>query len=307
MLTNKLLYDRAHLLQKVRSFFDTKKILEVDCPHLLSKASIDTHIDLIEAEGRFLHSSPEYCMKRLLADGAPDIYQLSHVYRKGEESLKHNPEFMMAEWYRKGFSYEEMIEETADFIRLFLGPLPLRTLSYRQAFQQYLQIDSTTATAEELFAALQKHGVEPYPYILEEGKDALLNQLLGLFIEPFLGENELLALTYYPASQAALAISTTIDGEKVAKRFEIYYKGMELANGYQELADPQEQRKRLEEANHARIRLKKEALPIDEAFLNALSYLPPCCGVAVGFDRLFMLRQHLKTIETALPFAWSEC
>lgn len=300
----KILRDRAAMLARARSFFAERDVLEVDCPIITNGASVDAHIDLIPANYcgskiHYLHSSPEYGMKRLLVEGIGDIYQLSHVFRDGEYGHKHNPEFCMAEWYRIGFSFEKMIEETLDFIRLFLGPLPANTYSYRQLFQN-LGIDYLHATQEELLTVLYK-----YQGIETESKESLLNLILGLLIEPKLGVNELSVLAYYPASQAALAKTMKKDDEAVALRFEVYYKGVELCNGYSELPFAGEQRSRFEQANKDRLALGKQALPIDEFFLSALEkQLPDCCGVAVGFDRLMMLRHNTATLSDVLPFDW---
>lgn len=298
------------MLSEARKFFAERHVLEVDCPLITQAASVDAHIDLIAVRDgngwRYLHSSPEYGMKRLLADGIGDIYQLAHVFREGERSGKHNPEFTMAEWYRLGIPFEAMIEETIDFVRLFTGDLPYRLLSYRDAFKHYAGIDYLHASVQELSDYLTRHGVMPYAGIESEGKDALLNIILGTFIEPHLGKDELCALAYYPSTQAALAKTCQRGDEKAAERFEIYYKGIELANGYHELADSKEQRSRLHEANIQRQDLGKEILPIDEKFLLALEKgLPDCCGVAVGFDRLMMLR-HNAQIADVVPFIWEE-
>ena len=309
---NKLgtLRDRARMLATARSFFKERVVFEVDCPAITLGASIDAHIDLIPAtyahqEIRYLHSSPEYGMKRLLAEGMGDIYQLSHVYRDGEFGQKHNPEFMMAEWYRLGISFQQMIEETFAFAKLFLGNLPSSTISYREAFQRYAGFDYLKMNEVQLLNFLKESEIEPYPEIIEEGKDALLNLILGTLIEPQLGKNELCALAYYPSSQAALAKVCKRGEEIVAERFELYYQGVELANGYHELTDFKEQRERFLVANQERIKLKKNPLPIDEHFLKALEKgLPDCCGVAVGFDRLMMLRHKTLNIADVIPFNW---
>ena len=307
-----ILRDRAEMLARVRSFFNEKRVVEVDCPLVSSSASVDAHIDLIpcldpSGSYRYLHSSPEYGMKRLLSEGMGDIYQLAHVFRQGDVGRKHNPEFLMAEWYRVGVSFSRMIEETLEFMRLFLGDLPASFISYREALKTYTGIDYVHATPEELFNYIKANQVETYTGLLEEGKDALLNLILGLFVEPHLGKNELTALTHYPSTQAALAQTKKIKDETVAERFEIYYQGVELANGYHELAKAGEQRLRLEEANNQRLNMGKEALPIDENFLKALEKgLPDCCGVAVGVDRLMMLRHKAETISDVIPFNWAQ-
>lgn len=287
----KILQDRALMLSKARSFFSERNVLEVDCPILSKTASVDAHIDLIYSESSdvYLHSSPEYGMKKLLAKGSGDIYQLSHVFRKGELGSKHRPEFMMAEWYRVGFSYEQMIEEACAFITLFLGPLPIRHLSYDEAFKKYAGIDLKTATCDDLSKSIDGHSSLCT-------RDDWLNLILPLKVEPYLGREELTVITHYPASQCALAKTALIDGALKAKRFEIYHEGLELANGYDELNQSDEQRNRLQIANAERKAMGKEELPIDDEFCACLDALPDCCGVAVGFDRLMMLRHHAQDI-----------
>lgn len=306
-----ILRDRAKMLAQARAFFAERNVCEVDCPILSASASVDAHIDLITATPQgpthYLHSSPEYSMKRLLSEGMGDIYQLSHVFRDGECGVKHNPEFTMAEWYRVNLPFRNMIEETIDFIRLFLGDLPFETISYRDAFRRYAGIDYLSVSVEELLSYINAKGIKAYTSAADEGKDALLNLILGTIIEPQLGQNGFCALAYYPASQAALAQTRVFDGEAVCERFEVYYLGVELSNGYHELADPIEQRRRLIQANIDRKKMGKNTLPIDENFLQALEKgIPDCCGVAVGFDRLMMLRHNAAHIKDVIPFSWAD-
>lgn len=306
-----VLKERATMLAKARAFFDQRNVFEVDCPLLSPSASVDAHINLISAlyegkEKRFLHSSPEYGMKRLLAEGSGDIFQLSHVFRDGEYGWKHNPEFTLVEWYRVGMAFPNIIEETLDFIRLFLGNLPSTILSYRECFQRYLNLDPFTASDAALRSRLASKPIRPAS-LEQESRDGLLNYLLALEIEPLLGINELTVIRDYPSSQAALAKTIDRDEIRVAERFEVYFKGYELANGYHELANACEQRLRLDEANQARRQMGKEVLPLDYLFLAALEKgLPDCCGVAVGFDRLMMLRLQKERIAEVLPMGWAE-
>jgi lysyl-tRNA synthetase class 2 len=299
------------MLAVARQFFSDRGVIEVDCPLITSAASVDLHIDLIPTmhqEGqRYLHSSPEYGMKRLLSIGIGDIYQLAHVFRQEEHGAKHNPEFMMAEWYRIGLPFEGMIAETLDFMRLFLGSLPTEIISYRQAFIRYAGIDYVKSSDDDLLQFINDHQLPVYEGIASEGRDALLNLILGLVIEPQLGKEGLCALAYYPSTQAALAQTQQHGDESVAERFEVYYRGIELCNGYHELVDSVEQRRRLEDANRQRIEHGKMPLPIDEFFLAALKDgLPDCCGVAVGVDRLMMLRHQRDNIADVIPFGWNE-
>ncbi len=281
------------MLAKCRQYFAERDILEVDCPILSKEASVDAHIDLITAtydkhHTYYLHSSPEYGMKRLLSEGIGDIYQLSHVFRDRELGPKHNPEFMMAEWYRVGFSYQQMIDETCSFIRLFLGDLEQEQLTYREAMIDYID------APEEELQKLAELSSNIY------SRDDLLTIILGLKVEPHLGKNKLTVITDYPKAQAALA---KIENGS-AKRFEVYYQGMELANGYDELCDAEVQKQRFIEANKIRKEMGKEPLSMDNHFLKALKQgLPPCSGVAVGFDRLMMLRHGKTTISDVMPFS----
>lgn len=306
----KILRDRADMFRRVREFFALRGVCEVDCPTMNRCASVDVHIDLIRAYGgnppetHYLHSSPEYAMKRLIVEGMGDIYQLSHVFRDNEYSMRHNPEFMMAEWYRLNCPFSKMIEESVAFVRLFIGDLPHTVMSYDQAFKKYAGIDIKKITEKKLLNYLKEKGIDPYENIGEEGKDAYLNLIMGVVIEPQLGTNEIFVINHFPASQSMLSKTAMIDGAEVAERFEIFYKGYELANGYHELADAPEQRKRLAKANKTREELGKDTLPVDESFLRALEKgLPDCCGVAVGFDRLMMLRHCLDDIADVLPLS----
>ena len=207
--------------------------------------------------------------------GLGDCYQLSHVFRDEERGSRHNPEFMLAEWYRVGFSFEQMMEETALFCQLFIGNVPLEIISYRELFQRHAQVDPFIATIEQLqnIAGDQT----------ESDRDALLNLILGLIVEPKIGQDALVAVTHYPASQAALARKTKVDGYEVSERFEVYYQGVELANGYHELANSTEQRIRFQEANSLREKLNKPPLPIDETFLKSLDNTPRLLWRSGGF------------------------
>jgi lysyl-tRNA synthetase class 2 len=296
-----ILRDRAAQLAITRRFFSDRGVIEVDTPLLQPTACIDTHIDLIECsmpEGNwYLHSSPEYGMKKLLSQGMGDCYQLSHVFRYGEQGAQHKPEFTMLEWYRCGFTLQDLIEETSVYISTLIGQRPTCQLTYRDLFLQHLEVDPFTASDAQLLSHLPSE--LRHPELESEGRDGILNLLLAIQIEPNLDKNEVTVVTHYPASQCALAQVTRVDGVAVAERFEIYANGMELANGYHELADAKEQRKRLDETNQKRMFLGKSPLPLDENFIAALeSGIPDCCGVAVGFDRLMMARHNAPHIDS---------
>jgi elongation factor P--(R)-beta-lysine ligase len=306
-----LLRDRAHMLKEARNFFDERGVLEVDCPILSAAAPIDRHIDVMKVVSnygppRYLHTSPEYPMKRLLAEGIGDIYQICHVFRDGECGHLHNPEFTMAEWYRTALSFEDLIVETIDFIRLFLGHLPFRILTYRETFLHFAELDVQTATQDELIASIEASSINYEGDLSSLDRDTLLQMIMSFLIEPSLGDKELTVVKNFPASQAALSKKEIAHGELVAKRFEVYYKGIELANGYDELANGKEQHERFIEENKVRVGLNKEALPIDENLIHALKNgFPECRGVAVGFDRLLLLRHQKQSLEDLIPFTWN--
>lgn len=286
------------MLARARAFFAERGVLEVDTGALVKCPPNDSNIDVIavDHDNGFLHTSPEYAMKRLLSEGIGDCYFLGHVYRKGELGDLHNPEFTMAEWYRLGISFADMIQETCDFLFLFFGPKPIRLLSYREAFKQYVGIDYSRASLDELHHLT--HSSWP--------RDTCLYYLITHNIEPNLGHKELTVLTDFPLSEAALACVVEKNGELVAERYEIYHEGVELTNGYHELSDATELRRRFEEKNSARLAEGKAPYALDEKFLASLKTLPDCCGVALGFDRALMLRHKLKSIKPVIPFAWDQ-
>lgn len=291
------LKDRSNQLKLSREFFEKRGLFEVDAPHLLRYPSLDAYIDLIETKDRlYLHSSPEYYLKKLLALGAEDVYFLGHVFRKEEKGSLHSCEFTLVEWYRKYFSLEQMIQESCEYIRLFIHPQKIEEKTYRALFQETINLDPFVATKEELNLFCEKRGL---PFSFTE-KDSYLHLILSHFIEPILPKQTLLVVQNYPASQAALAKICKQEGFSVAKRFEIYYAGVELANGYEELCHSETQRDRFFQENALRITQQKAPYPIDEAFLSCLDMLPPCCGVAVGFDRLMLLRQKEKELSTVI-------
>ena len=286
------------MLARARAFFAERDVLEVDTGALVRCAPNDSNIDCIgtDQDGGFLHTSPEYAMKRLLSEGLGDCYFLGHVFRKGELGSLHNPEFTMVEWYRLNISFEEMIQETCEFLFLFLGAQKIERVSYRKAFQRFAGINYSEISLKEL-REITKSDWE---------RETCLHYLLTHKIEPELGQGCLTVISDYPPYEAALACVVQKNGEKVAERYEIYHRGIELCNGYHELSDAKELRKRFEEKNQARVAEGKEPYAIDEKFLAALENLPECCGVALGFDRALMLHLKLQSIKQVIPFAWDE-
>ncbi len=292
------LKDRAQMLARARGFFAERGVLEIDCGALVRRAPLDTNIDCIavDQDDGFLHTSPEYALKRLLSSGISDCYFLGHVYRKGELGDRHNPEFTMVEWYRLGFTFEEMIRETAEFLFLFFGEKPIRLLPYRKAFEEYVGIDYEKAS----LADLQKMTHTTWD------RETCIHYLVSHEIEPNLGRGELTVLTDFPPHEAALACTKVKNGEEVAERFECYHEGIELTNGYHELSDAKELERRFQKTNAKRLQDGKAPYALDEKFLSALEKLPDCCGVALGFDRALMLRHKTQSIKQVIPFAWDE-
>lgn len=303
---------RAALLRRVRDFFFARGVLEVETPLLCAAGVTDPAIENFTLETgqslsrpRYLQSSPEYAMKRLLARGSGPIYQIAKAFRDGEAGRRHNPEFTLLEWYRPGFSLRQLMREVAELVRDCLGEQPVEYISYRALFQRELGVDPLAASAGEL-ESLARSRLDVG--MLSGDRDLWLDLLMSHAVEPRLKGRGLCFVYDYPASQAALARIVGKDGVSVARRFELYVDGLELANGYDELTDPYEQRRRFTHDNTLRRQRGQAERPLDEFLLTAMQQgLPDCCGVALGFDRLFMLAAGIDDIRRALAFHWSDC
>jgi len=297
---------RAKLLKQVRKFFDDRGFLEVETPLLSADTVVDRHIDPLSVilfdspdepqQGRslWLQTSPEFCMKRLLAGGAKAIYQITRAFRGGEQGDHHNPEFTILEWYRVGDDLAAGIDLLGDFCEALLGHRPL-LMSYAEAFEKYAGLNPHTASIDQMQSALRAAATEL------TDRDEWLNLLLATRVEPELAKLPAVILHSYPASQAALA---KINGDPpVAERFELYAQGLELANGYHELQDADELLARNHAVNQLRLADGKQALPAESKLLDAMKAgLPHCAGVAVGFDRLLMATQGLQSIKESIAF-----
>jgi elongation factor P--(R)-beta-lysine ligase len=300
---------RAAMLAAAREFFAKRRVLEVETPILSAAAVTDPHIESLRtqvagmAAPAYLCTSPEYAMKRLLAAGSGDIYQICKVFRDAERGAWHNPEFTLIEWYRLGFDDAALMDEVEMLLSYLLAPQrrlePPERVTYAQAMRRHAGIDAHSASDRELLQAAQGHGIDCRT---ELDRDAKLDLLMGLVVGPRLGRERPTFVVDYPSSQAALA-RLKPGLPPVAARFELYLDGIELANGFHELADAREQRARFMhdlELRHARGQAQR---PVDEHLLAALSAgLPDCAGVALGFDRLVAIALGVPDLAAAMAF-----
>jgi lysyl-tRNA synthetase class 2 len=307
---------RAALYRLIREFFDARGVLEVETPVLSAAANSDPNIRSFSldysgpaaggARTRYLRTSPEFPLKRLLAAGVGDCYELGRVFRDGEAGGRHNPEFTMLEWYRLGFDHYRLMIEVGELLRAAFAlvgrTLGVRSVGYRELFVEQLGIDPFSASIDALSAPLSKFSIDPRGLEREDWYDLLLTHL----IEPVMPGDQILLVHGFPARQCALA---RVEGEGVnasACRFEAYVGGIELANGYFELTDAAEQRRRFE-LDQARRRSRGDAeLPLDEHLLSALQQgLPDCAGVALGVDRLLMAMRGSARIDEVIAFPFA--
>jgi lysyl-tRNA synthetase class 2 len=305
---------RAALLARTRAFFAARGVLEVETPVLAQATVTDLHLASLATQitgrsGRYyLQTSPEYAMKRLLAAGSGDIYQVCKVFRDGESGVHHNPEFTLIEWYRLGIGLQALMDEVAALLAELLGArfaaAPER-ISYREAFGRVLGLDPFVAAPAAL-AALAEERTGIRAGSLGEDRDACLELLMGAIVGPALGRHRITFVHDYPASQAALA-RIKAGTPPVAARFEAYAAGQELCNGFHELGDANEQRRRFEADRSERARRGLPVPPLDERLLAALAAgLPDTAGVAVGFDRVVMLAAGKSSLREVLAFPVDE-
>lgn len=302
---------RNRILQNIRAFFEARNVMEVETPVLCQSSVTDVHLHAFETQFSspfspdkktlYLQTSPEYAMKRLICAGSGCIFQLSKAFRNEEAGRFHNPEFTMLEWYRMGFDHLQLINEVDELLRTILNSKPLTISSYQQLFIDYCGIDPLTATLSELCVLADQYGFSDIAKT-EDSKDVLLQLLFNHNVEPNIGIEQPIAVIDFPSSQAALAKISQND-PRIAERFEIYYKGIELANGFNELTDKNEQLARFEKENVARQKLGLSPRDIDPLFLQALAHgLPDCAGVAMGIDRLIMLAIGVEDIAKSMTF-----
>ena len=307
---------RGQIVSDIRHFFSQRHVLEVDTPVLSRAAPTAPYLESFKTEfipigsidkaSYYLQTSPEFAMKVLLAAGSGSIYQIAKVFRNGEHGRVHSPEFTMLEWYRPELNLEELMDEVAALLETITSYSGSIRFSYQEVFSQYLNINVLVCSKDEL----QKLAIKRLPGFAgnpDLDRDGWLELLMSQVIESELASLKKPVFIYnFPSSQAQLAkVKLDNAGEEVAARFELFAGGLELANGYDELLDPKELRKRFEYDNQQRLKLGKAEMPIDEKLLTAMeSGLPPCTGVALGLDRLLMLAMNKKSIDCVqnLPF-----
>ncbi|ATM97481.1 lysyl-tRNA synthetase [Yersinia frederiksenii] len=305
------LLKRAAIMAEIRRFFADRGVLEVETP-TMSQATV-TDIHLVPFQTRFvgpgaadgltlyMMTSPEYHMKRLLAAGSGSIYQLGRSFRNEEAGRHHNPEFTMLEWYRPHYDMYRLMNEVDDLLQQILDCNSAETLSYQQAFLRHLDIDPLSADKAQLREAAAKLDLSNIADT-EDDRDTLLQLLFTVGVEPHIGRDKPAFVYHFPASQASLAVISTED-HRVAERFEVYFKGIELANGFHELTDGDEQLQRFEQDNRSRAKRGLPEHPIDMNLIAALKHgLPDCSGVALGVDRLVMLALGAEKLSDVIAF-----
>lgn len=298
------LQKRAQLLADLRAWMTEHAILEADTPACWPWANTDPAIASLPAGNGYLHTSPEFGLKRLLALGSGDVYQLSHVFRDEESGPLHRNEFLMLEWYRLGLDHQQLAGEVLALIQHLrqlrgLPPAPTETLRYHELFQRHAGIHPLACEQQTLRALCERHGLQGW-----HGRTAALDFLLAVVIEPQLDDDTLYVVLDYPPEQAALArIHHDETGEPVGARFEVLAGGMELANGYHELQHGGDYRQRFQQENHRRRQLGLAEMPVDEPLCQLLEQqpLPDCAGVALGVDRLQLYLEGERNLAALWP------
>lgn len=302
---------RSKVLASIRNFFASRDIVEVETPLLCHGTVTDVHLEAIHAnyqssvngeETLYLQTSPEFAMKRLLAAGYQSVYQVCKAFRDESQGSYHNPEFSMLEWYRVEFSMFELIAEIDSFLQFVLDTKPAELVSYQQVYIDNTGIDPLSTSIDVCLNFLRDNG-KLSPWLEKETSlDTLLQFIFCEFIESAIGIDVPVIVHSFPASQASLAIIDSED-ERVAKRFECYFKGIELANGFEELTDEKTQISRFNQDNKIREANSLGYREIDKKFIAALeSGLPRCSGVALGIDRLVMLALNKSHIKQVISF-----
>ena len=323
--TNEMLLKRALMLKSIRAFFDDRGVIEVETPVLARFCTTDPHLDSLQTHFRdhtcYLNTSPEYAMKRLLASWGEPVFQICKAFRDDELGPFHNPEFTLLEWYRPGFSQQQLMVELEHLV-LELGQLlsvssaenhestvcQFQRVSYQQAFEDSVGLNPHVADTSQCYGVVKANNIEiPQGLGLDDSLDAWLDWILVQLVAPSFQHDGFTFLYDYPASQCALAkLGTNPERQQVAKRFELFYGELELANGFDELTDAQEQQSRFRHENARRADSGKSTCELDSYLIAALEHgIQDCAGVALGLDRLLMVLAEESSIDKVLAFPWS--
>lgn len=305
---------RAQMLAAIRGFFDQREVLEVETPLLCHKVGTDPQLDFFSSfyhclpddREMFLQTSPEFAMKRLLAAGSGSIYQICKAFRQGELGRLHNPEFTILEWYRVGFTLEQMMDEAAELIvRVLNQPSlinTLRKISYRELFEQVTGLNPLVFSQQNYASYAQQNGISDAVSLCEQDHSLWLDYIFSHKVQAVLIDQSLCMVYDYPAIQSSLA-RINPKNNAIADRFEVFVNGIEIGNGFFELADAEEQESRFDLEIKSRAVEGKAVVEKDQLFLQALkSGLPECCGIAIGLDRLLMLRAELDSLDQVITF-----
>ena len=305
---------RAQIIAKIRAFFASKDVIEVETPALSQATVTDLHLQsfstkffgtnaAMQNSELHLQTSPEFAMKRLLCAGSGCIYQISKAFRNEEAGRFHNPEFTMLEWYRVDFDHFQLMNELSELLIHILDCEKAEQVTYQQLFIKYVGVDPLACSLDELKNSIKVHQLNADWVLNEDNFDTLLQYLFSELVESKIGKERPCLVYNFPASQASLA-QISIDDKRVAQRFELYFKGMELANGFNELRDASEQKLRFKAENQLRTNSGKDSKAIDANFIAALEHgLPKCAGVALGVDRLIMIALNQTHIENVISFS----
>lgn len=304
--------ERAQLYADIRAFFDARDVLAVETPLLYPASATDPAIESFlvhdQNQKQYLQTSPEFAMKRLLAHAPVAMYQLCKAFRKEEVGAHHQSEFTLLEWYRPHWTLADLMQELEAFLKAMLGCDAMQTITYAELFETHCALNPHWARLSDLHAAIERSGIA-FAGALPADRDEALHCLMSHVIEPALALTPKTpwCVTDFPASQAALAqieVGVSSDEPPVAKRFEVYCGGFELANGYLELLDANEQRERMVADNVKRRAMGLAEVVVDASLIAALAHgLPPCAGVALGVDRLMMLKHGYANIIETLCFS----
>ena len=306
---------RAKIIQRIRQFFISRQLCEVETPLLSHGTITDQYIDSLtsrydflsdsskgESDKMYWQTSPEFSMKRLLASGYGSIFQICKAFRHEEAGRYHNPEFTLLEWYQLDYDHMTLMDEVDDLLRYILNCNKAERFTYQQVFLEYVDIDPLNTTTEQLIDVIQQSKKLDNWLLSSADNDLLLQYIFSEIIEPNIGKTSPCFIYNFPLSQASLAKISQEDN-RVAERFECYYQGVELANGFHELTDVETHLARFKSDNIKRKHLGKVLKPIDQNFIDALAFgLPSCAGVALGVDRLLMLALEAKHIKEVMSF-----